>query len=191
MKEKAPNIERRTPNTEWNGNSRVRQESPRFGSDRGGSTPSSQRQQKKAPNAEQKRRSLQIKKSPDSQYSARKKRKYDFEDRLSGFAVNLIELTETLPATRPSNDIAGQRLRSGMSLYGNHGEVESAESHKDFIHKLKICLKELRETRRWLRLVARLGKISSPPNLGGCLNEADELIKIFVASIRTAERNNK
>ena len=116
--------------------------------------------------------------------------KYDLEDRLLKFAVQVIELTEVLPNTRAAIHIAGQLLRSGTSPYGNHGELESAESRKDFIHKLRICLKELRETRRWLRLLARLQKIKAPATLPECLNEAEELIRIFVASIRTSERNN-
>ena len=119
-----------------------------------------------------------------------KRAKYDLEDRLLNFAVQVIELTEILPNTRAANHIAGQLLRSGTSPYGNHGELESAESRKDFIHKLRICLKELRETRRWLRLLARLKKFKAPPTLPECLNEAEELMRIFVASIRTSERNN-
>jgi four helix bundle protein len=108
---------------------------------------------------------------------------------LLDFAVQIVELTEALPNTRAANHITGQLLRSGTSPYGNHGELESAESCKDFVHKLKICLKELRETRRWLRLLVRLKKIKSPPTLTDCLNEAEQLVKIFVVSVRTAERN--
>ena len=125
------------------------------------------------------------------QYGVKRARKYDLGDRLLEFAVQVIDFTEALRNTRSANHIAGQLLRSGTSPYGNHGEVESAESRKDFVHKLKICLKELRETRRWLRLVGRLKTQRCPPNLVECLNEADELIRIFVASIRTAERNEK
>ena len=72
--------------------------------------------------------------------------KYDLEDRLLDFAVNIVELTESLPNTRSGNHIAGQLLRCGTSPLSNHGEVEAAESRKDFLHKLRICLKELRET---------------------------------------------
>jgi len=76
------------------------------------------------------------------------------------------------------------------SPYGNHGEVEAAESRKDFIHKLKICLKELKETRRWLRLAAKSAMVSDPKT-AAILSETEELIKIFFSSIRTAERNAK
>ena len=198
MKKRTPNAEHRTPKIERAGDARINEDPPLYSPAKANSTPNAQRQRKKTSNAERptlnierKKRSLQAEESPDLQYSAPKKPKYDLEDRLLDFAVNLIELTETLPSTRAGNHIAGQLLRSGTSPYGNHGEVESAESRKDFIHKLKICLKELRETKRWLRLVARIKKISSTANAGACLNEAEELIRIFVASIRTAERNDK
>jgi four helix bundle protein len=101
----------------------------------------------------------------------------------------VVELTQALPSNRSCNHVAGQLLRCGTSPYGNHGEVESAESRKDFIHKLKICLKELRETKRWLRLAARLNGLSPASNLATCLNEVEELIRIFVASVRTAEKH--
>ena len=124
----------------------------------------------------------------NSGYAVPKKTKYDLEDRLLQFAVAVVKLTDDLPNTRSGNHIAGQLLRCGTSPYGYHGEVESAESRKDFIHKLKVCLKELRETRRWLRLVSRLKKMNRDPRLVACLAEAEELIRIFVASVRTTER---
>jgi four helix bundle protein len=125
---------------------------------------------------------------PKSDYVPSIKGKFDLEDRLLEFAVSIVELTEDLPNTRAGNHVAGQLLRCGTSPCAHHGEVESAESRKDFVHKLKVCLKELRETRRWLRLLARLKKTNQNPNLPGCLNESEELIRIFVASVRTVER---
>jgi len=103
----------------------------------------------------------------------------------------IIEFVESLPNTRAGNHIAGQLLRCGTSPLSNHGEVEAAESRRDFLHKLRICLKELRETKRWLRLVGRTRTLTTPTNLTACLNEVEELIRIFVASIRTAQRNAK
>jgi len=150
-------------------------------------TPNAER---RTPNVESVEGSLLVREMPAQDYDGGKAVRYDLEDRLLEFAVQIIDVTEVLPNTRASNHIAGQLLRSGTSPYGNHGESESAESRKDFIHKLRVCLKELRETRRWLRLLCRLKKIKSPPNLAECLNEAEELIRIFVASIRTAERNS-
>src|SRR6266566_2525417 len=81
--------------------------------------------------------------------------KYDLEERLLEFAVAVISVSEKLPNTRAGNHIAGQLLRSGTSPYGNHGEAQAPESAEDFIHKMKVCLKELRETRRWARLIVR------------------------------------
>ena len=127
----------------------------------------------------------------DSEYGARREGRYDLEDRLLDFAVDVIELTESLPNTRAGNHIAGQLLRCGTSPLSNHSEVEAAESRKDFLHKLRICLKELRETKRWLRLVSRLKKLGEPANLRACLNEVEELIRIFAASVKTAEKNAK
>jgi four helix bundle protein len=124
----------------------------------------------------------------DGEYASKSKSVYDLEDRLLEFAANIVELTESLPNTRAGNHIAGQLLRSGTSSFSNHGEVEAAESRRDFIHKLRICLKELRETKRWLRLVGRVKNLGTPANFTVCLNEVEELIRIFVASIRTAER---
>ena len=67
----------------------------------------------------------------------------------------MIDVSEKLPNTRAGNHLAGQFLRSGTSPYGNHGEAQAPESADDFIHKMKICLKELRETLRWARLIDR------------------------------------
>jgi len=116
-------------------------------------------------------------------------RKFDLENRLLEFASAIIDLSEKLPDSRAGNHVAGQVLRSGTSPYSNHGEAESAESREDFIHKLKICLKELRETRRWARLVHRKGWSKNDPTLLFVLSESDELIRIFVSSIKTAQQN--
>jgi four helix bundle protein len=134
---------------------------------------------------------FRVNESVNSEYGARRDRRYDLEDRLLHFAVDLVELTESLPSTRAGNHVAGQLLRCGTSPLSNHGEVEAAESRKDFLHKLRICLKELRETKRWLRLVSRLERLGEPTNLPVCLNEVEELIRIFATSVKTAEKNAK
>jgi len=118
-----------------------------------------------------------------------KHRKFDLEERLLEFASAVIDLSEKLPDSRAGNHVAGQILRSGTSPYPNHGEAEDAESREDFIHKLKICLKELRETRRWARLIKRKGWAKAETTLIFILGEADELIRIFFSSIQTARRN--
>ena len=116
-------------------------------------------------------------------------RKYDLEVRLLEFASAVIDLSEQLPDSRAGNHVAGQILRSGTSPYPNHGEAEDAESREDFIHKLKLCLKELRETRRWARLIQRKGWVKDKTTLLFILSDADELIRIFYSSIQTARRN--
>ena len=117
------------------------------------------------------------------------KRQFDLEDRLLEFASVIIDLSEKLPDSRAGNHVAGQILRSGTAPYPNHGEAEAAESREDFIHKLKICLKELRETRRWARLIKRKGWAEDETTLIFVLSEADERIRIFFSSIQTAKRN--
>jgi len=117
------------------------------------------------------------------------KRKFDLEDRLLEFASSIIDLSETLPDTRAGNHLAGQILRSGTSPYPNHGEAEAAGSRDDFIHKLKIYLKELRETRRWARLIKRKAWVKNEVTLLFGLGQCDELIRIFHSSIRTAKLN--
>jgi four helix bundle protein len=205
MKRKTANTERRTSNAEWaiirwSGDGRVKEDASVYGAMRQtDSTPNAQRRirgpthethmkiKRKTSNTEWKGPLFRVNEA-SSEYAAPKKKRYDLEDRLLGFAVAVVELTDDLPSTRAGNHIAGQLLRCGTSPYGHHGEVESAESRKDFIHKLKVCLKELRETRRWLRLVSRLKKMNRDPRLVTCLAEAEELIRIFVASVRTTEQ---
>jgi four helix bundle protein len=117
------------------------------------------------------------------------KRVYDLENRLIDFAVGIIKLAESLPKTRSGNHISGQILRSGTSPAPNYGEAHSAESSQDFIHKMKICLKELRETRVWLIMITKA--MLKPENeIDLLLKENVELVSIFVASIKTAKEIN-
>jgi len=118
------------------------------------------------------------------------KTKYDLEERLLNYSVRIIKIVEKIPNTRTGSHIAGQLLRSGTSPYPNHGEAQSAESPKDFIHKLRISLKELRETQRWLMLIQRIPLIKPAEKLDKILQETEELIKIFVSSIKTTETKN-
>ena len=114
--------------------------------------------------------------------------RFDLEERLLAFSVRIIEIVDALPNTRGANHVGAQLLRCGTSPYGNHGEVQAAESRRDFVHKLRVCLKELKETRRWLRLIQRsawLPQSKTAPILG----ETEQLIKIFFSSIRTAQSN--
>ena len=120
-----------------------------------------------------------------------KKRTYDLEERLLEYSVRIIKIVEQLPNTRVGNHVSGQLLKSGTSPYPNHGEAQAAESPKDFIHKLRIALKELRETERWLKLIQRVPLVQKPELLNDILQETEELIKIFVSSIKTAEKKQK
>jgi four helix bundle protein len=113
-------------------------------------------------------------------------RAQELEDRLVDFAVSVIGIVEGLPNTKAGNHVGNQLIRSGTSPAPNYGEARSAESTRDFVHKIKISLKELRETHIWLRIIARkkLGDLQSLPAVIG---ECDELIAIFVSSARTAD----
>ena len=79
----------------------------------------------------------------------------ELEDRLIDFAVRIINVVEALPSSKVGNHVAGQLIRSGTAAAPNYGEAQSAESRKDFIHKMKIALKELRETLIWLNIIER------------------------------------
>ncbi len=116
-------------------------------------------------------------------------RKFDLEDRLIDFAIAISEIVEILPNTKFGNQIAGQLIRSGSSPALNYGEAMSAESTNDFIHKLKIILKELRESFVCLKIIKRKPLIQTSENLELVYKENNELIAIFVKSIQTAKTN--
>ncbi len=119
------------------------------------------------------------------------KKKYDLEERLIEFAIKIMELMETMPDTQIANHIGGQMLRSGTSPALNYGEAQSAESRNDFIHKMKICLKELRETNISLKIIKRKPLVKTSEKVDLLLTESNELISIFVKSIATAESNEQ
>jgi four helix bundle protein len=111
------------------------------------------------------------------------------EDRLVDFSVQIITLCEKLPDSKAGKHVGGQLLRSGTSPAPNYGEAQSAESRADFLHKLKIALKELRESLIWLKVIQR--KPLLPENeAAAALQECNELISIFVKSIATAQRSS-
>jgi len=116
------------------------------------------------------------------------KRIFDLEERLIDFAVRIIRTAESLPKTRAGNHIAGQLIRCGTSPAPNYGEAQSAESRSDFIHKMKVCLKELRETRIWLLMIVKANLIKPPSKLEPLIHENNELISIFVTSVKTAKQ---
>ena len=116
---------------------------------------------------------------------------FDLEDRLIDFAVRIIRTTESLPKSKVGKHIAGQLIRSGTSPASNYGEAQSAESRPDFIHKIKISLKELRETRIGLLMIVKANLIKPASKLKSLLDENNQLISIFVKSVNTAQENLK
>ena len=114
----------------------------------------------------------------------------DIQERLIDFAVDIIGLTSRLPKTQAGNHVAGQLLRSGTSPAPNYAEARGAESSKDFVHKLKIALKELNESNVWLEIIKR-SKMISEFHVKKTFDECDELQKIIATSIRTTEKREK
>jgi len=112
----------------------------------------------------------------------------ELEQRLVLFAIGIVKLTRQLRQDPESRHIASQVLRSGTAAAANYAEGRSAESRADFIHKLKIALKELNETSIWLRIIE--GSLAENPDfLSGLMGENQELCRILLASIQTARRN--
>ena len=118
-------------------------------------------------------------------------RVYDLEERLLDYSALIIRLCEKIPNTRAGNHVAGQLIRSGTSALPNHGEAQAAESPPDFIHKIKVALKELRESIRWLRLIRKVPLVKDFSEVDTLINETDELIRIFVKSVDTALKRSQ
>jgi four helix bundle protein len=117
-----------------------------------------------------------------------REREYDLQDRLVKYAIRIVRLSESLPDTKAGKHVASQILRSGTSPAPNYGEAQSAESRADFIHKLKISLKELRETEIWLKIIAGAKMVKTDDQLAPLLQETDELIAILFTSAETARK---
>jgi four helix bundle protein len=118
-----------------------------------------------------------------------KNKSFDLEERLITFSVKILNLAEQLPSSRTGNYIGGQVIRSGSAPALIYGEAQSAESRKDFIHKMKIALKELRETFIALKIIRKKPLIKRNAEVDILLKECNELISIFVSSISTAHSN--
>jgi four helix bundle protein len=115
--------------------------------------------------------------------------KYDLEERLIEFSVLIIEIVNEMPNLKAGNHLSGQLVRSGTSVSLNYGEAQSAESRKDFIHKMKVILKELRETFVCLKIIHRSKLYRTESKILKAKKENNELISIFVKSIETAQNN--
>lgn len=116
-------------------------------------------------------------------------KKYDLEDRLVEFTCRMIDVVESLPKTRAGNYIAGQLIRCCHSPAFNYGEAQGAESRDDFLHKLRIVQKELKECRTALKIIIRKQFISPVSKLTAIYSETEELIAIIGKSIITALKN--
>ncbi len=118
------------------------------------------------------------------------KSRYQTEERLVKFSVSILDFCHDFPQIHIAEYFADQLSRASVSASLNYGEAQAAESTKDFIHKMKISLKELRETMVWLKIIARkrLGDCSEIP---AAMAECNELIAIFVSSTKTADANGR
>ena len=114
---------------------------------------------------------------------------FDLEERLIDYAVLIIKISRTLPNTPEGLYFTGQIVRSGPAAALNYGEAQAAESRRDFIHKSKIVLKELRETLVSLKIIKRAELIKDMLQVDTALVESNELVSIFVKSIKTAKEN--
>ena len=117
------------------------------------------------------------------------KKNYDLEDRLVAFSSLVIDIVEALPGTKAGNHIGSQLIRCGLSAALLYGEAQSAESREDFIHKMKIGAKELKETRICLKIIRKRNLIENLQHLENTYKEDEELIAIFSKSISTAKKN--
>lgn len=118
------------------------------------------------------------------------KRKFDLEDRFVDYTCKMIDVVEALPNTRAGNYIAGQLIKSCHSPTFNYGEVQAAESKNDFIHKMGIVLKELKECRTALKIINKKEMIKPINKISDIFRETEELIAIIAKSIYTARNNN-
>ncbi|GAB3425033.1 four helix bundle protein [Niabella aquatica] len=120
-----------------------------------------------------------------------KERIYDLEERLIEFASGIIDVVEKLPSSKAGNYISGQLVRCGLAPALLYGEVQSAESRNDFIHKMKIAIKELKETRICLKLIIRKAMIQTLTQMHAVMQGNEELIAILSKSVNTAKENSK
>jgi four helix bundle protein len=114
---------------------------------------------------------------------------YNLEERLAEYSCRMIDVVEALPKTRTGNYIAGQLIKSCISPTFNYGEVQAAESRNDFIHKLGVVLKELKECRTALKIIRRKEMIKPIKRTDPLYKETEELIAIIGKSIETAQKN--
>ncbi len=108
-------------------------------------------------------------------------------ERLWDFAARAGKVVDALPDTRLGRHVAQQLVRCATSPAPNYDEACSAESRKDFAHKVSVACKEARETRGWLRFIAKTGMLPGP-SIASLIDESEQLLRILSASIITASR---
>jgi four helix bundle protein len=116
--------------------------------------------------------------------------KKDLEKRLVDFSASVLNEVQKLENDKATNHLTGQIIRSSSSVALNYGEAQSAESKKDFIHKVSIVLKELRETMINLSIISNLESYKNNQEIMGLIRENDELIAIFYKTIKTARNKS-
>ena len=116
-------------------------------------------------------------------------KKFDLEDKFIDFAIRISNVVDKIENSKSGNHIGGQLIRSGSSPALNYGEAQSAESRKDFVHKLKIILKELKESRICLKIIERKPLIQNTEKLLPLMKETEELTAIIYKSIQTTKLN--
>ena len=116
-------------------------------------------------------------------------RKFDLEERLIDFAVLALTIVDNLPNTYSANHLGHQLARSGTAPALLYGEAQAAESQADFIHKMGLCLKELRESEINLKIISKRNYIKDLIFLQKVQQEAKELVAIFTKSVKTAQSN--
>lgn len=113
---------------------------------------------------------------------------FDLEDRLIAFACLCLDICELLPNTKAGQNLEYQLSKSTTATALIYGEAQAAESRSDFLHKMKLVLKEIRETRVNLRIIQQKPVIQHI-KVETALNEANQLMAIFLKSIETAKNN--
>lgn len=117
-------------------------------------------------------------------------KKFDLEDRLVEFASEILNLVKDFPKSFTASHLSKQLIRSSTSAALNYGESQAAESRADFIHKLKVALKELKETQICLRIINSQDFVQTK-RISPLLIETNELVAIFISSIKTARVNKQ
>jgi four helix bundle protein len=114
----------------------------------------------------------------------------DLSDRLWQFAARIAKVVDALPDTRVGRHVAGQVVRSGIAAAPNYDEARSGESRADFVHKVNVALKELVETRGWLKFVILAGLLPAG-RIAVLVDECDQLCRILGKSVSTAKAARK